>query len=58
MHLNIDEVIPLADITITVHDSQIQHASNLAGQKLPVQGDTVTLHRLELYDVVVITTVE
>jgi len=52
MHMNLDEVIPVADIRVQFKGATVKSARNLAGEPLAVSGDTVSLPRLDLYDVV------
>lgn len=52
MHMNLDEIIPLADMRVRFRGATIKSGRNLAGESLPVSGDSVVLPRLGLYDVV------
>lgn len=53
-HANIDEIIPIHDITIEMNGFAVRSASNLAGQQLDAAEGRVKVPTIDLYDVITI----
>jgi hypothetical protein len=56
LHTNIDEVIPIHDIRVSVLSRTVREARDLSGKPLRVEGNTIHVPQLMQYDVVTVVT--